>query len=78
MAGLLTYHKLQKFIPENTEYRCKIARLHIKRYGCGSPLPENKSPRMRVDDGQFLLQVVMWYKAFPLVRNTFASLMARY
>ena len=52
MAGLLTYHKLQKFIPENTEYRCKIARLHIKRYGCGSPLPENKSPRMRVDDGQ--------------------------
>jgi hypothetical protein len=52
MADQLTYHKLQKFIPEITEYRFKIARLHIKRYGRSSPLPENKSPRMRVDDGQ--------------------------
>ena len=52
MADLLSYRELQKFIPGVTEYRIKIARLHIKRYGRGSPLPESKSPRMKVDECQ--------------------------
>lgn len=52
MADLLTYHELQDYIPDVTEYRFKIARMHINRYGNGAPVPENKSPRMRIDESQ--------------------------
>ena len=52
MADLLTNHELQNYIPDITEYRFKIARMHIKRYGRGAPVPENKSPRMRIDESQ--------------------------
>jgi hypothetical protein len=48
MADLLKYQEIQRF----TEYRIKIARLHIKRYGRGASVPENKSPQMRIDEGQ--------------------------
>ena len=52
MADLLTYHELQNNIPDITEYRFKIARMHVKIYGRGAPVPENKSPRMRIDESK--------------------------
>ena len=52
MADLVTFKQIQRYIPELTEYRFKIARVHRIEYGCGAALPLSKSPRMRVDGGQ--------------------------
>jgi hypothetical protein len=50
MADLVPLSEIQKFIPGLTEYRFKIARLHILKHGRGAALPVSRTPRVRIDD----------------------------
>jgi hypothetical protein len=52
MADIVTFKRIQYYLPGLTEYRIKIARRHRLEYGRGVPLPPNKSTRMRVDQSQ--------------------------
>ena len=52
MADLVSFKRIQYYIPGLTEHRFKMARQHRVKYGRGVPLPLNKSPRMRVESGQ--------------------------
>jgi hypothetical protein len=52
MADLVPFSQIQKFIPGITEYRFKVARLHILQYGRGAAVPLKRSPRMRVNENQ--------------------------
>ena len=49
MADLVTFRRIQYYIPGLTEYRFKIARHHTLKYGRGTGIPSTKSPRLRVD-----------------------------
>ena len=50
MADLVPLTEFQKFIPGLTEYRFKVARLHILKHGRGAAVPMSRTPRVRIDD----------------------------
>ena len=52
MADLVSFRRIQLYIPGLTEYRFKMARRQKSEYGRGVPVPLHKSPRMRVEGGQ--------------------------
>jgi hypothetical protein len=49
MADLVTYKRIQHYIPGLTEYRFKMARHHALRHGRGAEVPSTKSPRLRIE-----------------------------
>ena len=50
MADLASFKQMQMFIPTLSEYKFKVARLHILLHGRGAPVPINRSPRMRINE----------------------------
>ena len=48
MADIVSFSKLQKYIPDITHHRYKAAHHHKLEYGHGAPIPDSKSSRMRV------------------------------
>ena len=52
MADLITFERMQAYIPDLTEFRFKEARKHKIRHGRGVPLPLKRSPRLRVSPEQ--------------------------
>lgn len=50
MADLASFKQMQMFFPTLSEYKFKVARLHILLHGRGAPVPRNRSPRMRVNE----------------------------
>ena len=49
MADLVTFKRIQRYIPGLTEYRFKIARHHALQYGRGAEISTMKSPRLRIE-----------------------------
>lgn len=49
MADIVTYKRIQHYIPGLTEYRFKMARRHALQYGRGVEVPSTKSPRLRIE-----------------------------
>ena len=52
MADLAPLSTLRNYIPNLSEWRFKMARLHILKYGRGSAMPIRQTPRMRIDENQ--------------------------
>ena len=49
MADLVSFRRIQHYIPGLTEYRFKIARLHALQHGRGAEISAKKSPRLRIE-----------------------------
>ena len=49
MADLISFKRIQHYIPGLTEYRFKMARHHALRYGRGAEVSMLKSPRLRIE-----------------------------
>ena len=49
MADLVSFKRIQHYIPGLTEYRFKIARHHALQYGRGAEVSMVKSPRLRIE-----------------------------
>ncbi len=52
MADLAPLSTLQKYLPGITKHRVNTARHHKELYGCGAPIQETRSTRMRVSPVQ--------------------------
>lgn len=65
MADLITFKRIQYYIPGLTEYRFKMARQHALQYGRGAEIPKNKSPRLRINLNQ--LDHFLYYITGPHV-----------
>ncbi|KAK3734709.1 hypothetical protein QZH41_011297, partial [Actinostola sp. cb2023] len=52
MVDLITFKRMQFYIPGLTEYRFKMARQHLLEHGRGAVVPHTRSPRMRVESKQ--------------------------
>ena len=50
MADLVTYNELRHYIPRLTDYRFKMARLHLMKFGRGVPVPMETRRSVRVDE----------------------------
>lgn len=53
MADLISFKRIQHYIPGLTEYRFKMARHHVLQYGGGAEVSMLKSPRLRIELTQF-------------------------
>ena len=49
MADLVSFKRIQRYIPGLTEYRFKIARHHTLQHGRGAEVSTMKSPKQRVE-----------------------------
>ena len=49
MADLISFKRIQHYIPGLTEYRFKIARHHALQYGRGAEVSMMKSPKLRIE-----------------------------
>lgn len=65
MADLITFKRIQYYIPGLTEYRFKMERQHALQYGRGAEIPKNKSPRLRINLNQ--LDHFLYYITGPHV-----------
>ena len=81
MAGIASFKAISEFIPGLTQYRFTEAKLHGLQHGRGTPVPEVKSPHIRIERQQldhfliFLYQPsfssghAIWSEAFTTVRR---------
>ena len=49
MADLISFKRIQRYIPGLTEYRFKMARQHALQYGHGARVSMLESPRLRIE-----------------------------
>lgn len=52
MASIASFKAISEFIPGLTQYRFTEAKLHGLQYGRGAPVPETKSPHIRIERQQ--------------------------
>lgn len=52
MAGVASFKAISEFIPGLTQYRFTVAKLHGLQHGRGAPVPEMKSPHIRIERQQ--------------------------
>lgn len=52
MSDIVTFAEIQIFIPRVTRYRFNAARKHTLKYGRGTPVQKEKSPRLKIDLSQ--------------------------
>ena len=52
MAGIASFKAISEFIPGLTQYRFTEAKLHGLQHGRGTPVPEVKSPHIRIERQQ--------------------------
>lgn len=53
MADLISFKRIQHYIPGLTEYHFKMARHHVLQYGGGAEVSMLKSPRLHIELTQF-------------------------
>ena len=52
MAGVASFMAISEFVPGLTQYRFTVAKLHGLQHGRDAPVPEMKSPHIRIERQQ--------------------------